>query len=217
MYYLSIYYNLCSSKSKLKDFWIKGSGLHRHHIIPTHMGGLDDEHNYTYLTIKEHILAHFLLWKIFKKHNDLRSMKLLGANLSINYRKAIGFWCRDNKIGFHNASKEDRLKWSKKGRETQKLSNDTNSWYYWSTSEGRKKRASLGGKIGGKKQAKLGLGFHRPEIQKKAAILGGKSHIGKIWINKLGCNTRIIKEKLQEHLDDGWVLGFKKKASSSLA
>lgn len=215
MYYISVYNNLCSSRSQLKKLWVKGSGLHRHHIIPTRMGGVNDEHNYTYLTVKEHVLAHFLLWKIHKNPNDLRSMKMLGANLSVNQRIAIGIWCRDNKIGFHNASKEERLEWNKRSLEIQKLSGDTNSWYFWSTEEGRKKRASMGGKKGGKKQAELKLGFHKPEIQRMAASLGGKSHTGKIWIHKQGCNTRVNKEQLPNYLNDGWILGFKKKKKIS--
>lgn len=116
-------------------------------------------------------------------------------------------------IGFHGASKEERTIWQRKGLESQKTSGDTNSWYFWSTEEGRKKRASMGGKIGGKKQAELGLGFHNPEVKKKARSLGGKSHIGKVWVHKQGSNTRVPKENLQSFLDEGWARGFITKIS----
>lgn len=215
MYYLLVYNNLCSSKSQLKESWLPGSGLHRHHILPRHSGGDDSEENFAYLTVREHIIAHFLLWKIYKNPNDLRSMKMLGANLTPAQRKVVGYWCRDNSIGFHNASTEELKHWQSRGRETQKLSDDKTSWYFWSTEEGRKKRASMGGKIGGKKQAELGIGFHHPEIRKKATSLGGKSHVGKVWINKQGSNTRVTQQKLQSFLDEGWVLGFRKKISGT--
>ena len=77
-----VFINLCQSKKQLKESWGKGSGLHRHHIIPVHSGGTDEESNFTYLTVREHIIAHFLLWKIHRNPNDLRSMHMLGANLS---------------------------------------------------------------------------------------------------------------------------------------
>mgnify|MGYP003333283661 CR=1 FL=1 len=207
MNYLSIYHNLCSSRSQLKERWGKNSGLHRHHILPKHVGGLDEETNYTYLTVKEHVLAHRLLWKIYKNPNDLRSMQMLGANLTIEQRRQIGLFCRDNNLGFFKASKEDKRKWRLKGLETQKVSGDTNSFYFWSTFEGRKKRASMGGSVGGKKQAELGLGFHNPEIRKKACSMGGKSHIGKIWIHKGDKKTRIQKDNLESYLNEGWLLG----------
>jgi hypothetical protein len=130
-------------------------------------------------------------------------MHMLGANLTPIQRKITGEFCRDNMIGFHGASKEQLTYWQHKGRESQKTSGDTNSWHFWSTEEGRKKRASMGGKIGGKKQAELGLGFHNPEVKKKACSLGGKSHVGKVWVNKRGSNTRVLKENLQSFLDEG--------------
>ena len=210
MYYISLYNNLCSSRSQLKEHWGKGSGLHRHHIKPRHMGGIDDDQNFTYLTLREHIIAHFLLWKIYKNPNDLRSMHMLGAELSVEQRRAVGIFCRNNKLGFHGCSADDRAEWRTRGLRTQKKSGDTNSWYFWSTEEGRKKRASMGGKIGGKKQAELGLGFHNPEVRKKACSLGGKSHVGKVWVNKQGSNKRVSKENLQSFLDEGWTRGFTK-------
>lgn len=37
--------------------------FHKHHIIPKHMGGTDDESNLVYLSIEEHALAHKKLWE----------------------------------------------------------------------------------------------------------------------------------------------------------
>lgn len=207
--YSRIYYNLCETRSQYFDLWKQGSGLHRHHILPKHSGGTDDHLNFTYLTVREHIIAHFLLWKMNGNINDLRSMKMLGAKLTSKQRSIIGKWCRDNKIGIHGASYRDRLDWCMKGLESQQNSDDKNTFYYWSTEEGRKKRASMGGKVGGKKQAELKLGFHQPHIQRKAAGLGGQSHKGKKCMYKPGDSSfkRIKPEDTQSYLNDGYVFG----------
>lgn len=205
--YSKIYYSLCQDRSQLLGQWIPGSGLHRHHIIPKHSNGTDDASNLTFLTVREHIIAHFLLWKIHKNPNDLRSMKMLGAHLSVQYRKIIGEWCRDNRIGFHGASREQRIEWNKKSLQSQ--INQPNSFWYWSTPEGRKKRASMGGKVGGKKQAELKLGYHQPHVQLLAASLGGKSHKGKKCMYLPGDSSfrRIRPEDTKSYLDEGYVFG----------
>lgn len=38
----------------------------QHHIVPKSMGGLNDEHNLVYLTAREHFIAHWLLWRIYR-------------------------------------------------------------------------------------------------------------------------------------------------------
>ena len=144
---LLFYNNLCHNGKQRKNEYIKYSGLHCHHIIPKHAGGTDEEDNLTYLTLREHIIAHYLLYRINKHPNDLRSMYMLGAYLSIPRRKIIGEYCRDNKLGFHSASPEQRRTWSAKGIETQKVSGIKNTFYYWSTPDGRSERASLGGAV----------------------------------------------------------------------
>lgn len=145
--YSSLYYNLCHVKSKDITEHISGSNIHRHHILPKHSGGLDEESNYAYLTIREHKLAHFLLWKIHKNPNDLRAYHMLGGNLTSYRRKVIGKFCAKNKLGFHNPKWDNKRKaWCEKGLETQKQSGSKKTFYYWSTEEGRKERASLGGK-----------------------------------------------------------------------
>lgn len=44
----------------------EGKYYERHHIIPRSMGGTDDESNIVYLTAREHFLAHWMLWKIYR-------------------------------------------------------------------------------------------------------------------------------------------------------
>jgi hypothetical protein len=116
-----IYSNLCESNKSRKDDYKKYSGLHEHHINPKHMGGTDENHNLTYLNVREHIIAHYLLWKIYGNINDLRSMNMLGINLSPRYRILIGKWCYENKIGFFSDkfNQSEKFNWRKKGIEKQ--------------------------------------------------------------------------------------------------
>lgn len=144
--YAEIYDNLCESRKTRISEYGANSGIHRHHIVPKHMGGTEDLNNFTYLTPREHQIAHFLLWKIHKTPNDLRSMRMLGAKLSVEKRRIVGLWCVENKIGVHGYTREQTLKNLAKGWETQKRENKPNSFYYWSTKEGHRERASIGGK-----------------------------------------------------------------------
>jgi hypothetical protein len=204
--YRQIYYRLCESKKQSKEQHVPGSGLHKHHIIPKHSGGSDDEDNFTYLSVREHIIAHFLLWKIHGNPNDLRAMKMLGAELSVEYRRKIGEYCRDNSIGFFGASDEQRQEWRNRGVQTQK--SQDNSFYFWSTEEGRKKRASMGGKEGSKVQIQNGIGIHNPDNFIRNATLGGKAIKDMICVTNGKHRTRIRPEKLDEYLAMGYVKGF---------
>jgi hypothetical protein len=137
-------------------------------------------------------------------------MKMLGANLTVQQRRTVGKWCCDNKIGMYGASVEKRREWRQKGLHSQMNNkNNKNSWWYWSTEEGRKERSSRGGKVGGKKQAELKLGMHQPHIQRKAAILGGKAHKGKKCMYKSGDITfiRVCVENINDKLKEGYILG----------
>lgn len=209
--YHSIYHNLCTRGVKQKSIWEQSnSGYHCHHVLPKHMGGTDDESNLTYLTIREHIIAHYLLWKLHRLPNDLRAMHMLGAKLTTAQRRVVGIWCRDTGIGFYAEKwKSFRAEWTRKGIKTQKdqkigifdpinfsanasiggkasIRSDKNPWKYWASSEGRKERAKM----------------------------GALAHIGKKWIYQNGKNTRCKPEDLQKMLDSGWKLGFRKSASS---
>jgi hypothetical protein len=55
------------SESRTKD---DGVYYERHHIIPKHMGGGNDKDNLVLLTFREHIIAHYLLWRIYRRRGD---------------------------------------------------------------------------------------------------------------------------------------------------
>lgn len=200
--YSKIYNNLCEKKRQLKEHWLPGSNLHRHHIKPRHSGGSDDEDNFTYLTIREHILAHYLLWKIYKNPNDLRSMHMLGAKLTYQQRRVVGLFCKENKIGFWNASNDQQRQWKMNGVKNQ-IQNGIGIF----NKDSRVKYASLGGSVGGRRQAELGIGGHSPEVLAKCRSAGGKSHTGKKWIHKDQNKTRVHPDDLDHYLSLGWKLG----------
>lgn len=209
-FYKDVYVKLCESNKNNHINYKKYSNIHKHHILPKHMEGKDENNNYTYLSIREHIIAHFLLWKIYKNVNDLRSMKMLGAKLSSNKRKIIGIWCRDNNIGFHGLSIEKRKEFALKGLETQKITNSTNSFYFWSTPEGRKKRSSMGGKASFLSGNNTDFLFWCSEKGlKQRASMGGKSHKNKKCMYKPGDTTfiRVKPENINEKLEQGYIFG----------
>jgi hypothetical protein len=210
-YYHKIYYTLCESRKKAKKDYKPFSGLHKHHILPKHSGGNDGDENLTFLTIREHIIAHFLLWKMYKNPNDLRAMCMLGSDISPQQRKVIGEWCRDKKIGFHSNSfdKEMKKSWRLKGLLSQKNSGIENTFYYWSTEDGRKKRSSLGGKKSITSPNNPWSFWASPAGRKKRSSLGGKSHLDKKVMHKPGDTTfkRILPQDVQTHLENGYIFG----------
>jgi len=107
--YTQIYDNLVEKgkAQTLKEQWEQvGSGLERHHIIPKHQSGTDDESNFTYLTHREHIAAHFLLWKINGHTEDQSAYKMMK-----------GTKCYPSRLGAkHTEESKRRISESKKGK-----------------------------------------------------------------------------------------------------
>ena len=68
--------------------------LHRHHIIPRHMGGGDSDGNYAYRTIEEHAEDHRKLYEKYGKREDYLAWKGLSGRIGkeeiIRERCAIG-------------------------------------------------------------------------------------------------------------------------------
>jgi hypothetical protein len=208
--YLQLYQNLCSTGKSLKESYGPGSGIHAHHILPKHMGGDDTESNITYLTVDQHIEAHRLLWMIYENPNDLRSMHMLGANLSTEYRQIIGKWCAENKIGFHGAPEEDRSIWRNRGLDKIK---DIGYTICRMTDEERKDFAALGGKHGSRSQIINGIGIHNPKNKSLYASLGGKAHKGNraMYIPGNINFIRVRPEDIEKRLSEGYIFGEPKR------
>lgn len=203
-FYAQIYYNLCNKNVNNKIYYCRGSNIHKHHIVPKHAGGGEDENNFTYLSIREHIIAHFLLWKIHGMINDLRSMHMLGAKLTSQQRSTVGKWCYENKIGMFSISKERRSEISRKnGKRTKELKIGIHN------PENFSKFASLGGKASIISPNNPWAYWASKEGQSARAHLGGKSHIGKLWIHKDDVITRCLHSEIQQKIDEGWQYGMK--------
>ena len=80
--YKEIYDKLVTSRSHLITEWENDKTLFRHRIKPAHQGGEYVDDNCTYLTLREHIIAHYLLWKINRNSGDYRAYKFMsGINI----------------------------------------------------------------------------------------------------------------------------------------
>ena len=130
----------------------KFPGCHKHRITPGYKGGKYTKDNVLFVTQREHCLLHFILWKLNNDTRDKRAYKMIGVGpngLSRQDRIDHGLLAKQNKLGFHSATADQRLQWSLKGLETQKkqcVEMGVKNFYYWSSELGRKERASLGGK-----------------------------------------------------------------------
>jgi|JI81BgreenRNA_FD_contig_123_1153_length_2686_multi_4_in_1_out_1_2 hypothetical protein len=78
-------------------------GIERHHIIPKFDGGTDDPDNLVLLTVKEHVIAHWLRWQILGK---------IGDKISFLFR-----------VGDTEEALAERLKLVQEAREKDKLEN----------------------------------------------------------------------------------------------
>jgi hypothetical protein len=125
----SIYQNLCQSRSHLVEAWKPGSGLARHRILPGHQGGTYEEGNCTYLTHREHILAHYLLWRINGHKGDLNAWQMmkgikswptrLGTKTSEETKKKISESLK-GKVPWNKGKTQYRPKGIKHSEETKK-------------------------------------------------------------------------------------------------
>jgi hypothetical protein len=211
-----IYENLCKKGQLIErvELYGPGSNLHKHHIIPIHSGGSDNIENFTYLSIREHIIAHFLLYKIFKNPNDLRSMNMLGANLNYKQRRTVGKWCFENKIGMfsENYTEEDRRLWNTKGANSQ----INNGWgIHTFDKEKRKEWAQMGGKAGAKIQIEKCLGIHtddkekRKEWSRMGGLVGSQKIKDYIFVynERTDHSTKIPPNLFDEYISRGYRRG----------
>jgi len=79
----AIYKDLVESRRHLEEVWKPvGSGLERHRILPKHQGGTYESANCTYLTRREHIIAHYLLWRIHGNEDDRSAYRMMRGTAS---------------------------------------------------------------------------------------------------------------------------------------
>lgn len=216
-FYKSIYQNLCSVNRIIQE-----ENMHKHHIIPKHMGGGDEKSNVVILTIREHIIAHFLLWKIHRNINDLRSMHMLGAKLTKHQRHLIGKWCVENKIGIHGASENQKKLWNENSVETRKRTgkrSQVEKFGLFGISEVEKKKARQKGITTQKNQyeetgKKNYYYYTTEEGRKERSRNGGKAHKGKFAMfhgKSPAAFKRISPKDVNKYLALGYKFGSNKK------
>lgn len=70
-----------------------------HHIIPKHMGGDNSENNLVLLTFREHVLAHYLLWRIHGYEGDKLMYSLRNCQTEESQRLRVKLAVEANRNG----------------------------------------------------------------------------------------------------------------------
>jgi hypothetical protein len=160
---------------------------HKHHIIPKHMGGSDDESNLIELTVKEHAEAHLKLYEKYNKHEDLCAYYMLSGNVE-KFRKV---YCKLGGLASYEKRKQNGIAHlpflGVNLSEEQKL-----------------EIASKGGKVQGKINGESG---HCKKISQEywqKVKTGELKRDKKIWITNGKENKMILCE---EKINDGWRKG----------
>lgn len=76
----------------------EGVYTEKHHITPKHMGGGDEKENLVRLTYRQHVFAHRLLWKAYKKACDLMAWRMMSGtdtDVRISRGKSQGVWAAE--------------------------------------------------------------------------------------------------------------------------
>jgi len=76
-------------------------GLHRHHKIPLHAGGEDNEENIVLLTREEHIAAHQKRYEEFGEDADRRAVILLQHGYYKGIKIIQTEWCKQAALASH--------------------------------------------------------------------------------------------------------------------
>ena len=95
--YSIIYENLCLGKYPIRSKYTEV-----HHIIPKYIGGGNEPSNLIELDVRQHKIAHWLLWKIYKNEQD----KLVWYMRSGRYVEGIELRKKLHSLYFENKNKK---------------------------------------------------------------------------------------------------------------
>jgi hypothetical protein len=161
--------------------------VEKHHILPKCLFPEYDkcEWNLVKLSARKHFIAHMLLFRMFEK-----GTKSYGKMLSAAVR-------------MKNHSSTDKRYLNSRLYEGVKLRvSQANRQRKWS--EEHKQMIS-------KKITGIIRGPMSEEAKKKMVASKKANHVPKIWMNKNGIQTKVVYEKINDYLLDGWTKGTSKK------
>lgn len=123
--------------------------IHKHHIIPKHMGGTDEPHNLVELSVEEHANAHRELYDKHKKYFDYIAWKTLSGQITHSEAKHLARKHRDTSY----MQTDDYRKKVSTGKKGCVAWNKGKQGVYTQTLESNKKR-SIAGSGGNNPRAK---------------------------------------------------------------
>jgi hypothetical protein len=97
----------------------KDGSIHTHHIIQRYQNGTNDESNLILLTVREHKIIHYLLWKINNNYADLFAYNRLGGSHKLSEEAKL-FIGKINKNRWINLSKKEKDEQIKRLKESRK-------------------------------------------------------------------------------------------------
>jgi hypothetical protein len=90
--------------------------VERHHILPRSMGGTNDESNLVYLTLREHFIAHRILWRAYRTAELAKAFFLMGGkqdnHTSRDFETARTEWLTDYSANHHSRRPESKARQS---------------------------------------------------------------------------------------------------------
>ena len=186
MNYSAQYDKLISTRKAMNRIKSRFDNMENHHIIPRSMGGGDDAENLVLLTLKEHFVAHLLLYEIYKNPQMNYALYMMmttgsGDGSKYNYSSRQYEHSRKNYRFFKSLETQNKI---------------------WITDGEKNKRVDKE-----KLQSLLEAGWKKGRLEYTKETK--EKMKGKIFINKNDKEKRIPKEDLLKWLEDEWKEGRK--------
>lgn len=163
----------------------KKKDYHRHHIIPKHQGGTDDDDNIVYLTPEEHAKAHLELYEKYGRYEDAQA-----------YNSLKKYWCESRTISGYKQS-TDHIRKRREATDYSLVSKKL---------KGRKS-PTKGMKFDYRSKPKIGdamRGKPKSEETKRkiSESLTGKASPKKIEVYCVHCKKRVVPSRQDRHGDN---------------